>query len=379
MTRTVVEQITQAGVQKLRFSGTAPGRYLTRAALAGAFIFVGALLSSLCAAWFYDANLPLAKLLGALAFSAALTLIVLLGGELFTGCTLVMSVSLYDGRVRLAGTLRVWALAYLGNLLGILVLCLLLAGSGSSGELLGAYLALVVPGKLSAPWYLLLLRGVLCNFLVCIGVFAGFRLQSETAKALVIALAITTFVLTGLEHSIANMAYFALHALLNGGADWAAMGWNLLWVTLGNLLGGAKNPYLESSQWGWQVDPDGLRYTLNEIESRYDLPIIIVENGLGARDALEADGSIHDPYRIDYLQRHIRAMKQAVEEDGVDLFGYTMWGCIDLVSASTGEMAKRYGFIYVDCDDQGHGSFKRYKKDSFDWYRKVIETNGEEL
>ena len=232
MTRTVVEQITQAGVQKLRFSGAAPGRYLTRAALAGAFIFVGALLSSLCA------NLPLAKLLGALAFSAALTLIVLLGGELFTGCTLVMSVSLYDGRVRLAGTLRVWALAYLGNLLGILVLCLLLAGSGSSGELLGAYLALVVPGKLSAPWYLLLLRGVLCNFLVCIGVFAGFRLQSETAKALVIALAITTFVLTGLEHSIANMAYFALHALLNG-ADWAAMGWNLLWVTLGNLLGGA--------------------------------------------------------------------------------------------------------------------------------------------
>ena len=151
MTRTVVEQITQAGVQKLRFSGTAPGRYLTRAALAGAFIFVGALLSSLCAAWFYDTNLPLAKLLGALAFSAALTLIVLLGGELFTGCILVMSVSLYDGRVRLAGTLRVWALAYLGNLLGILVLCLLLAGSGSSGELLGAYLALIVPGKLSAP------------------------------------------------------------------------------------------------------------------------------------------------------------------------------------------------------------------------------------
>ena len=131
-----------------------------------------------------------------------------------------MSVSLYDGRVRLAGTLRVWALAYLGNLLGILVLCLLLAGSGSSGELLGAYLALIVPGKLSAPWYLLLLRGVLCNFLVCIGVFDGFRLQSETAKALVITLAITTFVLTGLEHSIANMAYFALHALLNGGADW---------------------------------------------------------------------------------------------------------------------------------------------------------------
>ncbi|MFR4561538.1 MAG: formate/nitrite transporter family protein [Flavonifractor plautii] len=149
---------------------------------------------------------------------------------MFTGCTLVMSVSLYDGRVRLAGTLRVWALAYLGNLLGILVLCLLLAGSGSSGELLGAYLALIVPGKLSAPWYLLLLRGVLCNFLVCIGVFAGFRLQSETAKALVIPYPCHASLRTGAP--IANMAYFALHALLNGGADWAAMGWNLLWVTL---------------------------------------------------------------------------------------------------------------------------------------------------
>lgn len=169
MSRTVVDRSRRPECRSSASPAPRPGRYLTRAALAGAFIFVGALLSSLCAAWFYDANLPLAKLLGALAFSAALTLIVLLGGELFTGCTLVMSVSLYDGRVRLAGTLRVWALAYLGNLLGILVLCLLLAGSGSSGELLGAYLALVVPGKLSAPWYLLLLRGVLCNFLVCIG------------------------------------------------------------------------------------------------------------------------------------------------------------------------------------------------------------------
>ncbi len=136
MTRTVVEQITQAGVQKLRFSGAAPGRYLTRAALAGAFIFVGPALQPLRRLVLRRQS-PSGQAAGALAFSAALTLIVLLGGELFTGCTLVMSVSLYDGRVRLAGTLRVWALAYLGNLLGILVLCLLLAGSGSSGELLG--------------------------------------------------------------------------------------------------------------------------------------------------------------------------------------------------------------------------------------------------
>ena len=104
-----------------------------------------------------------------------------------------------------------------------------------------------------------------------------------------------------------------------------------------------------------------------------------MENGLGAKDVPEADGSIHDTYRIDYLKQHITAMKQAVEEDGVDLFGYTMWGCIDLVSASTGEMAKRYGFIYVDCDDAGNGSFNRHKKDSFAWYRHVIATNGAEL
>lgn len=239
MNRTVVEQIARAGAGKLSLARTAPLRYLTRAALAGAFLFVGVLLSSLCAAWFYSGALPVAKVLGALTFSASLTLIILLGGELFTGCDLVMGVSLYESTASLPGALKIWVLSYLGNLAGILVLCLVLVGSGASADLLGAYLAVIVPGKLSLPWYVLLLRGVLCNFLVCVGVFAGFRLQSETGKALVIALAITTFVLTGLEHSIANMAYFALYVLYTHTADWAAMGWNLLWVTLGNLLGGA--------------------------------------------------------------------------------------------------------------------------------------------
>lgn len=239
MTRDAVNALTQAGAQKLQLSRSAPGRFFARAAMAGAFIFVGTLLSTLCAAWFYDTSLPVARLLAAVTFSAALTLIVLLGGELFTGCTLVMGVSLYEGKAGAGGTLRVWALAWVGNFAGILVLCLLLAGSGASGDLLGAYLAILVPGKLSPPWYLLLLRGVLCNFLVCIAVFAGFRLKSETAKAIVVFLVVTTFVLTGLEHSIANMAYFSLYALLVPGADIAAMGWNLLWVTLGNLLGGA--------------------------------------------------------------------------------------------------------------------------------------------
>lgn len=147
----------------------------------------------------------------------------------------------------------------------------------------------------------------------------------------------------------------------------------------GNLLGGAKNPYLQTSDWGWQIDPEGLRFTLNEIYARYRIPMIVVENGLGARDVLEPDGSVHDLYRISYLREHIACMRDAIEQDGVDLFGYTMWGCIDLTSASTGEMGKRYGFIYVDSDDFGNGSFARYRKDSFFWYQQVIATNGENL
>lgn len=143
----------------------------------------------------------------------------------------------------------------------------------------------------------------------------------------------------------------------------------------GNLISGAKNPYLEISDWGWQIDAKGLRYSLNEIYDRYRIPIMVVENGLGAKDILEKDGSIHDDYRIDYLRKHIEQMGEAIL-DGVDLIGYTPWGCIDLISASTGEMAKRYGFIYVDKDDDGNGTLKRYKKDSFYWYKSVIESNG---
>ncbi len=148
--------------------------------------------------------------------------------------------------------------------------------------------------------------------------------------------------------------------------------------TSGNIMGGIKNPYLKASDWGWQIDAKGLRYALNEIYGRYGIPLMVVENGLGARDTLEEDGSIHDTYRIDYLREHIEQMKEAVA-DGVDLMGYTPWGCIDLVSASTGEMAKRYGFIYVEKYDDGTGTLARRKKDSFEWYKKVIESNGEEL
>ncbi|MFR3452101.1 MAG: family 1 glycosylhydrolase [Collinsella sp.] len=135
---------------------------------------------------------------------------------------------------------------------------------------------------------------------------------------------------------------------------------------------------LKASDWGWQIDPQGLRWALNEIWDRYQLPMMIVENGLGAYDEVEADGSIHDTYRIDYLRAHIEQMREAVK-DGVDLMGYTPWGCIDLVSASTGEMRKRYGFIYVDKHDDGTGTLARSRKVSFFWYQKVIGSNGEDL
>ena len=148
--------------------------------------------------------------------------------------------------------------------------------------------------------------------------------------------------------------------------------------TEGNVFATLRNPYLQASEWGWQIDPLGLRITLNSLYDRYQKPLFIVENGLGAKDEL-VNGTVEDDYRISYLKEHIKAMKDAVELDGVDLIGYTSWGCIDLVAASTGQMSKRYGFIYVDRDDEGNGTYKRYKKKSFEWYKKVIESNGEEL
>lgn len=146
----------------------------------------------------------------------------------------------------------------------------------------------------------------------------------------------------------------------------------------GNMMGGCKNPYLKASQWGWQIDAKGLRWVLKKVYDRYRIPLMVVENGLGATDAVEPDGSIHDPYRIDYLRRHIEQMREAIRE-GVDLRGYTTWGPIDLVSASTGEMAKRYGFVYVNKQDDGSGDFSRRRKDSFYWYQKVIRSNGSNL
>ena len=147
----------------------------------------------------------------------------------------------------------------------------------------------------------------------------------------------------------------------------------------GNMIRHIANPHLKTSEWGWSIDPVGLRYTLNYLYDRYHKPIMIVENGLGAFDTLNEDKTVHDAYRISYLQEHLSEVKKAIEIDGVDVMGYTSWGCIDLVSCSSGQMSKRYGFVYVDRDDDGNGTLARYPKDSFYWYQHIIETNGEEL
>ena len=143
-------------------------------------------------------------------------------------------------------------------------------------------------------------------------------------------------------------------------------------------LGGIRNPYLPVTEWGWQIDPQGLRWVLNHLYDRYQIPLMVVENGLGAMDTMGADGTIHDPYRIDYFRQHISEMGKAIDE-GVEMWGYTSWAPIDLISASTNQMSKRYGFIYVDQDDMGNGTLARSRKDSFYWYKKVIASNGEDL
>ncbi|WP_428866029.1 6-phospho-beta-glucosidase [Clostridium sediminicola] len=149
-------------------------------------------------------------------------------------------------------------------------------------------------------------------------------------------------------------------------------------MTDGNVFDTIENPYLKSSEWGWLIDPKGLRITCNTLHDRYQKPLFIVENGLGSIDKIEEDGSIIDDYRIEYIREHVKEMKEAVL-DGVELIGYTPWGCIDIVSASTGEMKKRYGFIYVDRDNEGNGTLERSRKKSFHWYKNVIATNGEEI
>ncbi|MEF1305482.1 family 1 glycosylhydrolase, partial [Vibrio owensii] len=145
-----------------------------------------------------------------------------------------------------------------------------------------------------------------------------------------------------------------------------------------NVVKSIRNPHLPASDWGWVIDPLGLRITMNTLYDRYQKPLFLVENGLGAKDVPDENGEVQDDYRIDYLRQHVEAMADAIT-DGVPLMGFTPWGCIDLVAASTGEMSKRYGFIYVDRDNLGNGTLNRTPKKSFHWYKRVIASNGTEL
>ena len=206
----------------------------------------------------------------------------------------------------------------------------------------------------------------------CRGYYPSYKLKEFERRGITIPMQ------PGDEETLRNgkvdFLSYSYYFTLVCGKDTKAMA-----IDCGSMNTGYTNPYLPQTPWGWSVDPMGLRHSLNLFYDRYQIPLMIVENGLGTYDTVESDGSIHDPYRIEYLKEHIKEMKKAVELDGVDLMGYTPWGCIDIVSAGTGEMKKRYGFIYVDVDDEGKGTYERSRKDSFYWYQKVIETNGEVL
>jgi len=202
---------------------------------------------------------------------------------------------------------------------------------------------------------------------MCNGVFPAYKLQEYQTNG--IHLEITAadrqaFAKGRLD--FIGMNYYASSVAEYEGADQSKSA----------LFGGLQNPFLTTSKWGWTIDPTGLRYLLNYTYRKYGLPIMITENGLGAVDCLTAAGEVHDEYRIDYLRQHIEQLLKAVEEDQVDCIGYLTWAPIDLVSATTGEMKKRYGFIYVDKNDNGTGSLDRSRKDSFYWFQQVIETNG---
>lgn len=190
------------------------------------------------------------------------------------------------------------------------------------------------------------------------------------------------------KHNIEIKWYDGYEEILaNGKVDFISLSYYLSTVVtadptrqerIGSFIRMLKNPYIADSEFGWQIDPTALRISLNELRDRFNLPIYIVENGLGAFETLGEDKTVHDDYRISYLRSHIEAIAQAIE-DGVDVIGYTPWGCIDLVSCSLVSMSKRYGFVYVDADDEGNGTYDRYRKDSFYWYKKVIASNGEDL
>ncbi len=234
-----IDSLCSAAIKKSDMSKDSPFRYMTSAVIAGFFIVIAVILSNITAAVFYKSSLELAKFLGSILFPIAIVLIVFVGGDLFTGNNMTMAFGLYNKKVKLSSALRVWIMSYVGNFIGAFILGGLLVLSGCSSGILTDYYAAIIPSKLELDPLTLFIRGILCNYLVCLAVFIGTRMKTESGKLVVMFCIITTFVIAGFEHCIANMGIFTVAGFLLGGFPTQQVITNFVFVTLGNMVGGA--------------------------------------------------------------------------------------------------------------------------------------------
>lgn len=234
-----IDSLCSAAIKKSDMSKDSPFRYMTSAVIAGFFIVIAVILSNITAAVFYKSSPEIAKFLGSILFPIAIVLIVFVGGDLFTGNNMTMAFGLYNKKVKLSSALRVWIMSYVGNFIGAFILGGLLVLSGCSSGILTDYYAAIIPSKLELDPLTLFIRGILCNYLVCLAVFIGTRMKTESGKLVVMFCIITTFVIAGFEHCIANMGIFTVAGFLLGGLPTQQVITNFVFVTLGNMVGGA--------------------------------------------------------------------------------------------------------------------------------------------
>lgn len=234
-----LEHFSNASLEKYRMARDTPFRYLFASIIAGFFILVAVILSNVVAAVFYKTSPETAKLLGAVTFSIAIVLIVFVGGELFTGNNMTMAFGLYSKKIKFGNACRVWLMSYIGNFIGAFLLGVIFVASGCVSDILKDYYTAIIPGKLGADPFTLFIRGVLCNFLVCLSVFVGKKMKSEAGKLVVMFCVITTFVISGFEHCVANMGIFTVAGFLLGGLPIQEVVTSFVFVTLGNIVGGA--------------------------------------------------------------------------------------------------------------------------------------------
>lgn len=234
-----LESFAESAKSKYDLAKNSPWRYLVMAIIAGFFIVVATILSNVTAAVFYKTSPETAKFMGALLFSIAIVLIVFIGGELFTGNNMTMAIGIYNKKVNTGNACRVWLMSYIGNFIGAFILGSLFVLSGCCHDLLKEYYTAIIPGKLNLDPLTLFIRGILCNYLVCLAVFVGKKMASESGKLVVMFCVITTFVISGFEHCIANMGTFTIAALILGNLSAQQLLLSFIFVTLGNIVGGA--------------------------------------------------------------------------------------------------------------------------------------------